>query len=183
MNIIKQLRASRIGPDMITTHWLLHFNWGQKILKKKLKKCGENVFLRPGCILVDMDSIELGNKVSVRPETAIYANTKEGAKIIIEDNVLIAPGVFITVNNHRYDDTDTLIKDQGGDAQSITIKSGAWIGARAIILSKAQTIGKGSVVAAGSVVTKPVPDYCVVAGVPARVIRNLKEVNQNTKEE
>ena len=175
MNFINQIKAKRIGPDLAATHWLLHFNFGQKLLKKKLLKCGKNVCLRPGCVMVSMDSIEIGDNVTIRPETGLYANTEMGAKIVIEDNALIAPGVFITVSNHNYGDPDALIMHQGGEAQSIIIKSGAWIGARAIILSKAQSIGKGSVVAAGSVVTKPVPDYCVVAGVPARIIRYIKD--------
>jgi len=174
MNIIQQIKAKRIGPDIPATHWLLHFNFGQKILKKKLLKCGKNVCLRPGCVLVDMDSMEIGANVVIRPGTEIYANTKRGEKIIVENNVLIGPNVMITVNNHNYENIDSLIIDQGGSAGTIRIKEGAWIGARAIILSKVGSIGKNSVVAAGSVVTKPVPDYCVVAGVPAKIIKELK---------
>ena len=174
MNIIKQLKANRIGPDILATHWLLYFNFGQKLLKKKLLKCGKNVCLRPGCILGDMNAIEIGDNVTIRPGTEFHANAKKGAKIIIEDNVLVGPNVFITVNSHKHDDPNILIIHQGGEAAGITVKTGAWIGARAIILNKAHTIGRGSIVGAGSVVTKPVPDYCIVAGVPARIIRKIK---------
>jgi len=175
MNFIQQLKANRIGPDILATHWLLYFNFGQKLLKKKLLKCGKNVCLRPGCILVDMDSIEIGDNVIIRPGTELYANTARGAKIIIEDNVLIGSNVMITVNNHNYEKIDTLIKDQGGSAGTIIVKEGAWIGARAIVLSKTGIIGRNSVIGAGSVVTKEINDYCVAAGVPAKIIKNLNK--------
>jgi len=173
MNFIEQIRAKRIGPDIPVTHWLLHFNFGQNLLKKKLLKCGKNVCLRPGCVMTDMNSIEIGDNVIIRPGTELHANTEKRAKIIIEDNVLIGPGVFVTVNNHNFSDSNSLIMDQGGSASTINIKNGSWIGARAIVLSKAVIIGKGSVIGAGSVVTKMVPDFCIAVGAPARIIRKI----------
>lgn len=53
----------------------------------------------------------------------------------------------------------------------LEIKDNVWIGARAIILGNVRTIGTGAIIGAGSVVTKPVPDYTIVAGNPARIIR------------
>lgn len=53
----------------------------------------------------------------------------------------------------------------------LEIKDNVWIGARAIILGNVRTIGTGAIIGAGSVVTKPVPDYAIVAGNPARIIR------------
>jgi acetyltransferase-like isoleucine patch superfamily enzyme len=60
-----------------------------------------------------------------------------------------------------------------GKKQSIIIEDHAWVATRAMVL-KGVRIGKGAVVAAGSVVTKDVPDYTVVAGVPARIVKTLK---------
>jgi len=155
----------------------LHFNFGQKIVKRKLARCGKNVWLRPGCLLVDMDSIEIGDNVVIRPGTEIYANTARGAKIVIGNNVLIGSKVIITVNNHNYSNPETPIMQQGGTSKSINIKEGAWIGVNAVILYKTGSIGKNSVVAAGAVVTKEVPDNCVAAGIPARVIRRIEPTN------
>ena len=117
--------------------------------------------------------MEIGANVVIRPGTELYANTKKRAKIIIEYNVLIGPNVMITVSNHNYENPEALIMNQGGSTETVNVKEGAWIGAIAIILSKVDTIGRNSVVGARSVVTKAVPDYCAVAGVPAKVIRTL----------
>jgi acetyltransferase-like isoleucine patch superfamily enzyme len=173
MNLLKQLTAKRIGPDLPATHWLLYFNFGHRIVVRKLAKCGKNVWLRPGCTLVDMDSIEIGDNVVIRPGVQIHANTANKASITIEKNVLIAPNVFITVNNHNYKDPDVPIMFQGGSSEAVIIREGSWLGANSIILKA--NIGKNSVVAAGAVVTKEVPDYCVVGGVPAKIISILKK--------
>jgi acetyltransferase-like isoleucine patch superfamily enzyme len=177
MNWLQQWRAKRIGPDILATYWLLHFGFGQKWIQRKLAKCGKNVWLRPGCILVDMDSMEIGDNIVIRPGTEIYANSSRKAKIIIENNVLIGSKVIITVNNHKYSNPYIPIIKQGGNSLSIVIKEGAWIGANVTILYKTGIIGKNSVVAAGAVVTKEVPDYCLVAGIPAKVIKRLQQNN------
>jgi acetyltransferase-like isoleucine patch superfamily enzyme len=121
-----------------------------------------------------MDSIEIGDNVVIRPGTEIYANTDKKAKVVIENNVLIGSNVVMTVNNHNYMNPDIPIMRQGGTSASITIKQGSWIGANATILNNTDIIGKNSVVAAGAVVTKEVPDYCVVGGVPAKIIKRIK---------
>lgn len=76
--------------------------------------------------------------------------------------------------NHKYSLKDVPIFDQGYEkGQNIHISKGAWIGANAVILPGVQ-IGKNAVVAAGSVVTKNVEPFTVVAGVPARKIKEIK---------
>jgi len=173
MNLLQQVKAKRIGPDILATHWLLHFRLGQRWMLSKLGKCGKNVWLRPGCLLVDTDFIEMGDNVVIRPGTQIYACASRGAKILIEKNVLIAPNVLITVSNHKYRNSNMPILLQGGVYSSIIIKEGSWIGANATILGGVHTIGRNSVVAAGAVVTKDVPDHCVVGGVPARIMSRI----------
>jgi acetyltransferase-like isoleucine patch superfamily enzyme len=64
------------------------------------------------------------------------------------------------------------IRDQPGSPVCIHVREGAWIGNNAIVLAD---VGRHALVAAGSVVTRPVPDYAVVAGVPARVIRSRRD--------
>jgi len=173
MNLIQQWKENRIGPEMWGTHWLLYVGWGCILLQKKLGGCGEGVELRPGCTLIDMDMIELGDNVIIRPGAWISANAKRRAKVKIENDVLIAPDVFITVNSHNYQNKDKPIRLQGGNSKEVVIKNGAWLGTRSVILTGV-TVGRNSVVAAGSVVIRNVPDYAVVAGVPAKIIRNLK---------
>lgn len=94
--------------------------------------------------------------------------------VTIGDRVYLSPMVHIHPNNHIFTDPDVCFIDQGITAVGVTIEEQCWIGAMAIILDGV-TVGRCSVVAAGAVVTKDVPPYCLVAGVPARVIRNLRE--------
>jgi len=84
--------------------------------------------------------------------------------------VFTGPYVYITDQNHGYADPEIPIGRQLPCNTAVSIGSGTWIGAGAIILPGA-CIGRNVVVAAGSVVLGAVPDRCVVAGVPARVIR------------
>ncbi len=88
----------------------------------------------------------------------------------LERDVLLAAGVHIPSGGqtHAFDDPTVPIREQGGERTLVTIGVGAWIGSNAVILAD---VGKGSVVGAGSVVTKPLPDNVIAAGVPARVIR------------
>lgn len=86
--------------------------------------------------------------------------------IIIEDDVMLAPGVSLLTANHDLKD-HWVIK-----CSPIHIKKNAWIGAKAIILPGV-VIGENSVVAAGAVVTKDVADNTIVAGNPAKIIKKI----------
>jgi virginiamycin A acetyltransferase len=92
----------------------------------------------------------------------------------VRKNVLIAAGVHIPSGGqtHHFADPETPIKDQGGERTLVTIGEGAWIGSGAIVMAD---VGAGSIVAAGTVVTKPIPENVIAAGVPARVIRSRFE--------
>jgi acetyltransferase-like isoleucine patch superfamily enzyme len=92
----------------------------------------------------------------------------------IGDRVYLSPMVHIYSNSHVFDDPDVCFIDQGITTLGVTIEDECWIGAMAAILDGV-TVGHNSVVAAGAVVTKDVPPHSLVAGVPARVIRNLRE--------
>ncbi len=89
----------------------------------------------------------------------------------LQKDVLLAAGVHIPSGGqtHFFDDPDTPIKDQGGERQMVTIGAGAWIGSAAVVMAD---VGPGTIVGAGSVVTKPLPGNVIAAGVPAKVIRS-----------
>ncbi|PDV96439.1 acyltransferase [Candidatus Chloroploca asiatica] len=93
--------------------------------------------------------------------------------IQIGDDVYLGTLVQVLAVNHVINDTTRPISHQGITAQGITIETGAWIGSGAILLDGVR-IGRNSVVGAGAVVTKDVPDYSVAVGNPARVVRNLQ---------
>lgn len=91
--------------------------------------------------------------------------------IILEDDVLLAPHCHITDRNHRYDIIDMPIWRQPIVMPDPTIiKSQSWLGFGVQVMPGV-TIGRHCVIAAGSVVTKDIPDYCVAAGNPAKIIK------------
>jgi len=168
------IKSNRIGPDMPLTHIFFYSkrlgNWWAT---KKLKRLGVGAEIRPHAYLVETKNISLGRNVVIRPGTMFFAVvTADGSgDIAVEDNVLIGSGVHVYVSNHRFDDHDTDIFFQGhAPPKPVLIKQGAWIGACAVILPGV-IIGRNAVVGAGSVVTKSVPDFSVVAGAPAKAIK------------
>lgn len=109
------------------------------------------------------------------PGAVIGAGVYVGPRCVLglvrlENDVLIASGVQIPSGGktHRFDDPNIPIRDQGGEVRTVTIGEGAWVGDGAIVLAD---VGKGSIVAAGAVVAKPLPEFVIAAGVPAKVIR------------
>jgi acetyltransferase-like isoleucine patch superfamily enzyme len=96
------------------------------------------------------------------------------ASVEIGDDVFTGPYVYITDQNHGYSDPDAPIGRQPPVNSPVSIGPGCWLGAGAIVLPGAR-IGRNVVVAAGSVVRGDVPDRVVVAGVPAKVIREYTD--------
>lgn len=103
----------------------------------------------------------------------LFADDTESGYLVIENDVLIGAGVHFYVSNHAFDRTDLPIKYQGHyPSRPIKVCNGAWIGASSIILNGV-TIGQNAVVGAGSIVTKDVEPYTVVAGNPAHKIKDI----------
>jgi acetyltransferase-like isoleucine patch superfamily enzyme len=120
----------------------------------------------PGQDLWGMTVLKVGDRCVIGRGSHIVAHQE----ITIGDDVWTGPYVYITDQNHGYEDPDLPIGSQLPENRSVSIGAGSWLGAGAIILPGAQ-LGRNVVVAAGSVVRGVVPDRCVVAGVPAKVIR------------
>jgi len=114
-----------------------------------------------------------GNKISIGDYSGIGENSILGQdeEIRIGNNVLIGPHLMIFTQNHNFGDRNKLIREQGATRKPVIIEDDVWIGARVILLPGV-TLGRGSVVAAGAVVTKSVPPFSVIGGVPARIIGN-----------
>lgn len=92
--------------------------------------------------------------------------------VTIGSHVNLAQGITVTALNHNFKDTALRIDEQGISTKPVVIGDDVWIGANAVILPGV-TIGRHAVVAAGAVVTKDVPDNCIVGGVPAHIIKGL----------
>lgn len=171
--------ADRIGPDVPLTHWRLYFPAAmRRLAEAKFQHFGDGAEFRPGAYAVACSRISLGRRVVIRPGCMLFADPRADADgfIVIEDDVMLGSGVHVYVANHRFDDTDIPIIDQGHHQPApVTIRRGAWIGAGCILLPGV-TIGENSVVGAGSVVTRDVPARTLCAGNPARLIKQLKGV-------
>ncbi|TKF34101.1 acyltransferase [Vibrio kanaloae] len=170
------IMAKRLGPDMPLTYFLSFSSKLSYFLsKKKFGFFGVRSQFRQGAYAIETHKIYIGNDVTIRPNTMLFASPLGGDdfQIVIEEKALIGSNVHIYVSNHRFTDTTMPIYEQGHEPVSpVVIESGAWIGASVTILPGVR-IGKNSVVGAGSVVTKDVDDYSVYAGNPARKIKSL----------
>lgn len=155
-------------------------------LKPLFRRIGKNVVFDPDANY-SFETIEIGNDVFIGDGADFSASR---SSIIIGRKVMFGPNVTIRGGNHTvhyvgkfmYDITDST-KDPKDD-EPVIIEDDVWVGSRAIIL-KGITIGRGSIVGAGSVVTKSVPPYAIVGGVPARIIKmrfteeEIKQHEQN----
>lgn len=169
------MTADRIGPDIPSTHWMLYFKRSMvHLCKQKFKHFHKTAEFRPGAYAIGCSRISIGKRVVIRPCCMLHADTrKKGAGIIIEDDVLIGSNVHIYVDKHTFDNPKISIIDQGYEpSRTVVLKKGCWIGANCTILPGV-TVGKNSVVGAGSIVTKSVPPRTVAVGNPARVIKKL----------
>lgn len=170
------MNSDRIGPDCPFTHWRLFFKKTmQALCKKKFKSFSDSAEFRPGAYAIRCSQISIGDNVIIRPNTMLFAGTKDGdnGDIVIGNDVMIGSGVHIYVQNHKYGMRDTSIIKQGYfPPKKVELSTGCWIGANSVILCGV-TIGKNSVIAAGSIVTKSVPANCVYGGNPAKLIKKF----------
>jgi maltose O-acetyltransferase len=131
-----------------------------------LESIGHNTRIEQGVKIYTPGNVSLGDGCFLGARTNLYAFDK----IKIGDNVLIAPEVLMITRNHVFSDATKTIREQGYVYAPIVIEDDVWLGFRAIVLPGVR-IGRGAVVAAGSVVTNDVPARAVVGGIPARIIK------------
>jgi virginiamycin A acetyltransferase len=138
------------------------------------------VYLRGAFLAIVLEHFERSASVHFgtifsQTRARIDANVYVGPRchlglVHLERDVLLAAGVHVPsgANTHGTDDIDTPIRDQGGSRTLVRIGSGSWVGSAAVVLAD---VGRHSVIAAGAVVTKPVGDFVVAGGVPAKVLK------------
>lgn len=155
---------------------------------------GDNVVIDDNVVLdakgQDNQGIRIGNGVFIGRNSIL--NCKNG-DIELEDNVnmgfnsqifsassvhvgrdnLIAAYCYLVGGTHKFDDPDVAVLDQGRESRGVRIGPGGWLGAHVTIFDGV-TVGKHCVAAAGAVVNQDIPDYAVVGGVPARILKTRK---------
>ena len=167
---------------------------GVEIFGSKWVEMGAGVYLGEGVMLQGRPGgLKIGDRVRIMPQAVLNVYNYRGlsqsgieigkgsvigigaiitgqGKVVIEEDVVIAPGVKIMPVNHNYADRSLPIKDQGINAKGIVIRKGAWIGAGAIILDGVE-VGENAVAGAGAVVKDSIPAGAMAAGNPAQVIK------------
>lgn len=131
---------------------------------------GENSWIAAGAIV--RGHVAIGANSSINPSAHI------AGKVVIGDGVRIAGLASIYGFNHGFDRTDVPIYQQAHTSKGVKIGNGTWIGASAVIIDGV-TVGDHCIIAAGAVCTKDVPEYSIVAGNPAKIVRNRKEKYAN----
>ena len=126
--------------------------------------------MAPGQVMPTDPVVSIGSRCLIGRGSHIVGHWE----IVIGDDIQTGPYVYITDQNHTYTDPREPIGRQWPTEAAVRIGSGSWLGANAVVLPGAQ-IGEHVVVAAGAVVRGVVPDRCVVAGVPARIVRRWVE--------
>lgn len=149
------------------------------ILRPLFGSYGKNFWFDPDGQYT-FQNIYIGENVSLGLRPTLVAAL---SSIRIGNNVMFGPEVTIRGGNHRTDIVGRFMTDVGpqdkrlGDDQGVIIEDDVWIGTRAIILHGVR-VGRGAIVAAGAVVTRSVPPYAIVAGVPASVLKFRWDVQQ-----
>jgi acetyltransferase-like isoleucine patch superfamily enzyme len=133
-------------------------------LLSRCMEAGANVRLRMPILIYHPEKLRLGSDVDIGEYVVIRAS----GGVSIGDRVLIATGAAVVSTGHPVAPP----RFRQVISKPIAIGDDVWIGANAVVLPGV-AIGSGSVVAAGAVVTRDVPALCVVAGVPARIIRRI----------
>lgn len=140
-------------------------SWRGKLASMAFKSCGRNLKISSNVNIYNPQNMTVGDSVYIG-----YSCYFGGGEIELADEVIIGPFVTVVAGNHTMRDGSYRF----GPYQygSIHIGRGTWLCANTVIASGV-TIGKGCLVAAGSVVTEDVPDYSMVGGVPARLIKTI----------
>ena len=131
-------------------------------------KHGKNVRIAGSCGIGGAEYIYIGDNSYINGHSTLIASPE--APITIGSNCLISYNVHIRTTMHNYLDAGTPINQQGETAKPINIGNDVWIG-YGVMIKPGVKIGDGAVVGMGAVVTKDIPPYAVVVGVPARVIK------------
>lgn len=134
--------------------------------KGLFKKLGKNVNIERKAVFGSGIDIEIGDNSGIGINACIPGNT------IIGRDVMMGPNCYIIGRNHAFDSIDVPIRQQGyAEKKQTIIEDDVWIG-RDVTFTPGRVVKKGSIVAACSVLTKDFPEYSIVGGNPARLIRS-----------
>ncbi|HBQ63535.1 MAG TPA: acetyltransferase [Clostridiales bacterium] len=134
------------------------------LCKGIFRSCGKRVNIEHGAFFASGADIEIGE------DSGIGLDCRVNGPLQIGRDVMMAPDVMIFTQNHETSRLDIPMRLQTAPKRPVVIGDDVWIGARVIILPGVR-VGNGAILAAGAVVTRDVPDYAIIGGNPARVIK------------
>lgn len=146
------------------------YSFGAKYIRKVIcknifKKLDKGVNIEHGAFFASGQEIQIGEN------SALGINCRVSGPLTIGKDVMMGPDVIVYTQNHSFNKIDVpMIKQGNTEKEEVIIEDDVWIGARTIILPGIK-IGRGSIIGAGSIVTKDVEPYTIVAGNPAKIIR------------
>lgn len=132
-----------------------------------INKSGKKIRIKSGADIAMKSTV--GNFSELGTRCMIQSN------VIIGNNVIMGPDVKIYSRNHKFSSLEKPIQYQGKDQYQTHIGNDVWIGAN-VIITAGQKIGDHVIISAGAVVTKDIPDYAIVGGVPARILKLRKQL-------
>jgi virginiamycin A acetyltransferase len=174
-----RVRAAVLGPDraleassqaLALVPGLLGQYLRRAFLCRVLASCHRTATIEFGAIF---------SKAGARIDEHVYVGPRCHLGLVhIERDVLIGPGVHIPSGpeTHGFGDLSTPIREQPGRHLMVRIGAGAWIGSASVVMAD---VGRDSIVGAGSVVNRPLPDRVIAAGVPAKVLRHREPTRQS----
>ncbi len=130
---------------------------------------GKRVWIHPTASFRNGHNIVIGDYSHVNRDCCLWAGPN--SRIILGRYVLMGPGVRIHATNHTFADIDRPMMLQPLREADVVIEDDVWLGANVVVTAGVR-IGRGAIVAAGAVVTKDVPPYTIVGGIPARPLKS-----------
>ena len=193
------IRGMLLKPFLKTSTGLLFIGRRVKVMHGYKITAGKNLILEDNVSInaLSENGIILGNNVSIARDSILFCTgiiAYRGKGITIGDrtgisarayfagqggitvgnDVIMGPNVQIFSENHNFSDLNSTIKEQGVTKQAVIIGNNCWLGGGTTVLAGV-IIGDGCIVAAGSVVTKSFPANSVIAGIPAKLVKNRED--------
>lgn len=178
-DILKDEYDKRMQIDLLKNKFQCYIHYDCQLIYNNLEdlQFAKNIYISSNSfiVVVNKNESKRNSKLYIGENTSIgeFANIRAAGGIIkIGSNCLIAQHVSIIAANHLYDKSKLIRENEWCEIKNyIIIEEDVWIGANAVILPGVE-IGKGAIIAAGSIVTKNVSAYSIVGGCPAKVIKS-----------